>query len=69
MMGPKFYACVPMSHDKKFQNSGRRTLSRVCRCVTLDFTVVSIVSIFTHVYPYILGTYILGTYILGKIRP
>ena len=47
-MGPKFYACVPMSHDKKFQNCVRRTLSRVCRRVILDFTAMSI---FTHVYP------------------
>ena len=57
-MGPKFYACVPMSHDKKclcpnvankkFQNCVLRTLSRVCHRVALDFTAVSI---FTHVYP------------------
>ena len=42
----------PMSHDKKFQNCVRLTLSRVCRCVALDFTTVSIMSIFTHVYPF-----------------
>ena len=37
-----------VSHDKNFKTV-RRTLSRVCRCVALDFTAVSI---FTHVYRY-----------------
>ena len=32
--------CVPMSHDKKFQNSVRRMLSRVCHSVALYFTAV-----------------------------
>ena len=44
--------CVPISHDKKFQNCARRTLSRVCRRVALDFTAVSMVSILYYTILY-----------------
>ena len=40
-MGPKFYACVPMLHDKKFQNCVHRRLSQVCHRVALEFTAMS----------------------------
>ena len=57
-MGPKFYACVPMSHDKKFPNCVRRKsgvsplilpLCRSCRFLPM-YRPVSIPPPYLHVH-------------------